>query len=73
MEVKINLEISDGQYKSTMEGTGSELMALLTIGMCEVLHLAKKPGVSNYALACDVAGAVWKALDEMDREESGTI
>ena len=55
-----------------MEGTGSELMALLTMGMCEVLHLAKKPGVSNYALACDVAGAVRKALDEMDREESGT-
>lgn len=69
MEVKINLEISDGQYKSTMEGMGSDLMALLTMGMCEVLYLAKKPGVSNYALACDVAGAVRNTLDKMDQEE----
>lgn len=69
MEVKINLEISDGQYRSTMKGTGSDLMALLTMGMCEVLHLAKKSGVSNYALACDVAGAVRNTLDQMDREE----
>lgn len=30
---------------------------------------AKKPGVSNYALACDVAGAVRNTLDQMDREE----
>lgn len=69
MNIKVILDVTDEKDITIMEGNTTELMAVLTRAMCQVLHQSKKQGVPNYVLACDVAGAVRMGLDQMERDE----
>ena len=69
MNIKVILEVTDEKDFTIMEGSTTELMAVLTRAMCQVLHQSKKLGIPNYVLACDVAGAVRMGLDQMERDE----
>ena len=69
MNVKINLEIIEGKIVSEMKGPGDDLMALLAIAMCKILHQNNEEGRSNCEMACGVATALQGMLDKMDQEE----
>ena len=72
MEVKINLEIIEGKIVSELKGPADDLMALLAIAMCKILHQNNEEGRSNCEMACGVAAAVRGMLDQMDREGNRT-
>lgn len=72
MEVKINLEVIEGKIVSELKGPADDLMALLAITMCKILHQNNEEGRSNCEMACGVAAAVRGMLDQMDREGNRT-
>lgn len=68
MKLKINLEIIEGKIVSELKGPADDLMALLAIAMCKILHQNNEEGRSNCEMACGVAAAVRGMLDKMDQD-----